>query len=365
MRYYIIAGERSGDLHGANLIHALSRQDSQLVVRGIGGGRMQESGVELFYHYQDVALMGLVEVLLQARKFLRLIRKTEQDILEFKPDAVIFIDFGGFNLRLAERLSVQTFQKTYYITPKVWAWNQKRAVKIGRYTDQRLVILPFEQAFFEEFGVTAAYVGNPVLDEVKDYQAYHSVVESAEKIIALVPGSRKQEVERLLPVMLDAVEGLDGFKVVISKVDNLEGGLYALAAEMGYELFEGSSYELLSKAHAALVTSGTATLETALFEVPQVVCYKASQLTYAIGSRLVKVDYISLPNLIAGEEIVPELIQSDCNGAEVKKQLIPLLENSDQRKKQLDGYKRLKASMYTEKSPSEEAAAAILQKLQA
>lgn len=340
----------------------LKKIDKQASFTGIGGEAMEAEGMQMLYHYKDIALMGIVEVLRNVFRFKKLIKTAANEIRQFMPDAIIFIDFGGFNLRVAKKVTDLQAKKYYYITPKVWAWNRKRAFKIDKYTDQRFVILPFEKQFFEQMGISAHYVGNPLLDAFRHFVPKKNIWQE-KKVIALIPGSRIQEIKLILPVMVDSVKNInrDMYEVVVSRVKHIPDVLYAPAMHEGFELYDGHSYDLLNASHAALVTSGTASLETALFKVPQVVCYKTSPLTYAIGSRLVNVPFISLPNLIAGREVVPELLQNDCHAKNLIHHL-EMITDSEQRQKQLTGYDEI-LDRLGNASPSKDVAEYVFREL--
>jgi lipid-A-disaccharide synthase len=348
MKYYLIAGERSGDLHASNLIKCLKKEDPDFDFRGIGGDYMQDQGTDLIIHYKDMAVMGFLEVLKKIftiRKFLRLCL---QDIKSYQPDAIIFIDFGGFNLRIAGRVHALNIRKFYYIPPKIWAWNQKRAHKIRKLIDKAFVILPFEEAFYHRFGVNTAYVGNPVLDAINTFQpdakfvSKHQIIKT-KGIIALLPGSRKQELHYALPKYIEVARAFPEKTFGLSAINNLPSELYDKVLEEPNVIpVPEDNYNLLLNAEAAIVTSGTATLETAIFEVPQIVTYEGSKLSYEIARRLVKVNYISLVNLIADEEVVKEFIQQDFTPENLIQELKNILEKNSYRAKIIRGYKKIR-----------------------
>lgn len=350
MRYYLIAGERSGDLHGANLIAAIRRHDPQAEFRAWGGLQMQAAGATLVKHYRELAYMGFWEVFKNLPTVLGFLRACQRDVLIHQPDVLILIDYAGFNLRMArfgKRRGIRTF---FYIAPKVWAWNQRRALKIKAYVDRLFVIFPFEVAFYRRFEYPVDYVGNPLLDAVAafrpdpDFRARHGL--DARPVLALLPGSRRQEVEKMLPKMLDAARQFPHFQVVVSTVSNLPAELYdGLLRGHAVQQVPDSAYDLLTIASAAAVTSGTATLETALLRVPQVVCYEAARLSYEIAKRVIRVPYISLVNLIAERAVVPELIQENFTAETLAEALKPLLGTSPERQLQLDGYADLRRRM--------------------
>ena len=348
MKYYLIAGERSGDLHGSNLIKALKKEDPDAELRGFGGDYMKEAGAEIIVHYKEMAVMGLVEVAKSIFKIKKYMSRCVNDIKQYQPDAVIFIDFAGFNLRIANQVQSLNIKKFYYISPKIWAWNQKRAYSIKKTIDKVFVILPFEVQFYARFGVDAHYVGNPVMDAINEFQPdknfflKHKIIDT-DGIVALLPGSRKQELIQLLPKMIEVARAFPNKTFGLSMIKNLPQSLYedALKEQNIIPVFE-DNYNLLLNAEAAVVTSGTATLETALFDVPQVVIYRTSKLNYAIGSRVVKVDYISLVNLIVDKEIIKELIQDEVTADSIIKELKSILEDETHRDHINTGYKQLR-----------------------
>ena len=316
MKYYLIAGERSGDLHGSHLIKEIKLLDPSAEVRCWGGDLMEQAGGWLVVHYKDLSFMGFWEVftnLLTIKKYLDFCKR---DLVEWKPDVVILIDYPGFNLRIAEYAHKENLKVCYFISPKLWAWNKKRASKIKRYVDRMYAILPFEKQFYLQYDYNIDYVGNPLVDTICNFQApsdFISAVNTEGKpIIAVLPGSRRQEIKHMLDIMLELVPEFPECNFVVAAVDNLPEELYDIARNLDrVSIVTNQAYELLSVAKVAVVASGTASLETALFEVPQVVCYKTSWITYWIGRLLIKVRYISLVNLIADQMVVPELIQKD------------------------------------------------------
>lgn len=349
MKYYVVAGEASGDLHGANLIKELKAKDPSFECRAWGGERMQAEGAEIIKHYKELAFMGFAEVIANLRTIFKNIKFCKQDILAYKPDVVILIDYPGFNLRIAEFLKENNIKVYYYISPQVWAWKQNRVKKIKRDVDQMFVILPFEKPFYEKFDYHVDYVGHPLIDEVErfkeislsesEFKAQNTL--SDKKIIALLPGSRTQEIKKKLPIMLSVVAHFPNYQFVIAGAPSQEEAFYnELTVGFNVPVIYGKTYNLLNNSHAALVTSGTATLETALFKVPQVVCYKGSAVSYHIAKRLIKVDYISLVNLILNEEAVKELIQAELNTENLLKELNLILEG-EKRKSVLIKYDNL------------------------
>ncbi len=356
MKYYVIAGERSGDLHAANLINAIQQEDPQAVFRAWGGDQMQAAGADLVKHYRDMAFMGFWEVVKNLRTIRGFLKKCQEDILSWQPDVVILVDYAGFNMRIAKFCKQHGIRTFYYISPKVWAWNQKRAYKIKANVDRLFVIFPFEKDFFQKYDYEVDYVGNPLLDEIAAFKPASDFLQknalSAQPIIALLPGSRHQEVEKMLTVMLQAAQLLDtetaSYQFVIAGVSNLPRSLYddliasfrqnaSLSVQVVYE----QSYDLLAKATSAMVTSGTATLETALFHVPQVVCYRTSGVTYQIVKQLIRVKYISLVNLIADAPVVKELIQDELTPQNAMLELKKTLPGTFEREAQVAGYARI------------------------
>lgn len=340
-RLYIISGEASGDLHGANLMNALYEQNSELNIRFWGGDRMTAEGGECVKHIKELAFMGFVEVLMNIRTILGNIKFCKQDIEEFKPDALILIDYPGFNLRIAEWAHERGIKVYYYISPQIWAWKQGRVHKIKKVVDKMYVILPFEQDFYKKFNYNVEFVGHPLLDEIDRYRKRQSEERFREEmelddrpILAVLPGSRDQEIKRKLPIMLEAVKGFDSHQVVIAGAPNYETDYYSqFIGKNKVRIVCNKTYDLLNISDIAVVTSGTATLETALFGVPLVVCYKGSEISYQIAKRLVKVDYISLVNLIMNEEVVKELIQAECNVKNIRDEVDRMLNDPEYRDK--------------------------------
>jgi lipid-A-disaccharide synthase len=320
MRYYLVAGEASGDLHGANLMKALKLEDSGAEFRFYGGDKMLAEGGTLVKHYAEMAFMGFTEVLMNLKTILRNMKACKADVLNYEPDALILIDFPGFNLKIAEFAKRKGIKVCYYISPKVWAWNQKRVLKIKRDVDKVFCILPFEVDFFKRWGMEVNYVGNPLLDEIAqfhpngDFLKIHGI--DGKPIIALLPGSRKQEIERLLPPMLEMVPLFKEYTFVIAAAPTFSEFYYqSFIKDSPVKLVFNQTYDLLTVARSAIVASGTATLETALFHVPQVVVYKGGRISIAIARMLIKIKFISLVNLIMDKQVVTELIQEECNRA--------------------------------------------------
>jgi len=361
MRYYIVAGERSGDLHASNLVKALKKNDSAAEFRGFGGEYMEQAGVELAVHYREMAFMGLAEIITNANKIKKYIRLCKEDLMAHKPDVIILIDYGGFNLQIAKFGKKNGFKIFYYIPPKYWAWYQKRALWLKPYVDRLFVILPFEKEFFKKFEWEAHYVGNPVLDAVKAHVVASNPMSGNERdVIALLPGSRKQELKRIIPMMIKVVKKFPNHLFSVAAVNNLDQSFYEeLKALKNVRLVFEDTYNLLQNSSAAIVTSGTATLETALFRVPQIVVYKANAISYWLAKRLVKVKFISLVNLIAGREVVKEMIQSAANPGSVAQELDRILSDTNYREKMLEGYDQIIKTLDTG-SASENAAGLML-----
>lgn len=368
MRYYIIAGERSGDLHGGNLVKALKSFDQDAVLRGFGGEYMQQAGVDLAVHYRDMAFMGIVEILTNLNKISSYIKQCKADIDAFKPDVIILIDYGGFNRRIAKYGKKTGIKVFYYIPPKVWAWYQVRALELKANVTKLFVILPFEKEFYKKFDWDVDYVGNPVVDAVKahvpDNNFSSSVgLEANKPTVALLPGSRKQEVLRIIPLMADVVKSNPSIQFVVAQVDNLETQLYEpLKGLKNIKFVIDKTYDLLGNSHAAIVTSGTATLETSLFNVPQVVVYKTSGISYWLVKMLINVRFISLVNLIADKEVIKELIQGNASESKVNVELNKLL-HGKRREEVLDGYKEVQQRLDVGGSASENAARLMIRYL--
>ena len=345
MRYFIIAGEASGDLHGSGLVSALKLADPDAQIRGWGGDKMQQAGADILMHYRELAFMGFVEVAMNIGVILRNFKTAKKQIIEFKPDALILIDYPGFNLRMAKWAADRNLKVIYYISPQLWAWKENRVEIVREFVDRMFVILPFEKTWYSERGIEVEYVGHPLLEAIKRYRDSDEVkVKADDRTVALLPGSRKQEIAHMLPVMLQVALRRPEYHFVVAKAPHLPRELYeaylAKSDASNVSIAEGNSYDCLSSAVAAITTSGTATLETALFNVPQVVCYKGSALSFAIARRLVKVPFISLVNLIAGKPVVEELIQDNVK-AERMTESLDLVLAGDTRDYILNEYKAL------------------------
>jgi lipid-A-disaccharide synthase len=349
MKYYIIAGEASGDLHGANLIKELRLQDKDANIRCWGGDLMQNAGGTLVKHYKEMAFMGFLEVLLNLNSIFKNITSCKEDIINFSPDILVFIDYSGFNLRIAKWAKENGLKTNYYISPQIWASREGRIENIKRDIDAMHVILPFEKDFYEnKHNFPVNFVGHPLLDAIANrpildearFRQEHQLHPN-KPIVALLPGSRKQEVQKMLQVMLSLSDDFKDYEFVIAGAPSLDRTFYtSFLADENVKYVQSKTYDLLSLAHAALVTSGTATLETALFNVPQVVCYKANWISYQIAKRIITLEYISLVNLIMGAEIVKELIQDKLTKVNLKNELNLIL-SGPKREKQINAYQLL------------------------
>lgn len=352
MKYYIIAGEASGDLHGSNLIKELKNQDANAQIRAWGGDLMQSQGAELVKHYRDLAFMGFVEVLFNLRTILKNIKFCKEDILKFKPDVLIFIDYPGFNMRIAQWAKQQKIPTHYYISPQIWAWKENRIKQIRRDVDKMYVILPFEKDFYQKkHNYPVEFVGHPLIDAISnrniiDKQEFiHQHQLDNKPIIALLPGSRKQEIKNMLEVMLSVKKYFPDYQFVIAGAPSQEFAVYQpYIKDNDVYLVTNRTYDLLSHAHAALVTSGTATLETALFKVPEVVCYKGNWISYQIAKRIITLKYISLVNLIMDKEVVVELIQDNLNTKRLREELQKIISGAD-RERILEEYQQLEQKL--------------------
>ena len=340
MKYYIIAGEASGDLHGSNLMKELKKTDPEAQFRFWGGDLMQETGGKPVKHYRELAFMGFAEVIMNLRTILQNIKFCKEDIQKYHPDAIIFIDYPGFNMRIAEWAKKEGYSTHYYISPQIWAWKENRIKKIKRDVDHMYVILPFEKDFYEsKHDFPVHFVGHPLLDAIANRKkpAIENFKEEfgldARPIIALLPGSRKQEIEKMLSVMLKATKDFKEYQFVIAGAPSQDEAFYTpYLKKYDVKLIMNRTYDILSISYAALVTSGTATLETALFKVPEVVCYKGNFISYQIAKRIIDLDYISLVNLIMDKEVVTELIQNEFNYKNLKKELRKILEEEHREK---------------------------------
>ncbi|MBP9994114.1 MAG: lipid-A-disaccharide synthase [bacterium] len=351
MKYYIIAGEASGDLHGSNLVASLRKKDPEAKIRAWGGEKMRKNGANVVKNYHDLAFMGFVEVLMNLYTILKNFNICKKDIKKFNPDVIVLIDYPGFNLNVAKWAHKKGYKVFYYISPQVWAWKRRRVYKIRRVVDKMLCILPFEKKFYDGYNVDCQYVGHPLLDEIskmtpvdKDKFIKANRLNPKKEIIALLPGSRRQEVSRMLEVMLNVVRQYPDYQFVVGCAPSLPVSYYKkiIGDRANVRLVVNRTYQLLQLSSAALVTSGTATLETALLDVPEVVCYKANKISYAIAKRLTKVKFICLVNLIMDRLVVKELIQDDLTPENIKAELDELLHNNKRQRQLLEDYEDLK-----------------------
>ena len=348
MKYYIISGEASGDLHGSNLIKELKKRDVAADIRCWGGDKMQAAGATLVKHYKELAFMGFLEVIKNLGTILKNIRFCKDDILQYKPAALILIDYPGFNLRIAKWAKEQEIPVIYYISPQVWAWKENRVKLIKNCVDKMLVILPFEKDFYKKWNYEVEYVGHPLVEVVDDF--LNSELQTTNhksqttNIIALLPGSRQQEILKKLPIMLEVAKHFPEYQFVVAKAPGLDESFYAelLNPYSNVSSVVNKTYELLVQSKAALVTSGTATLETALFAVPEVICYKGSAFSYEIAKRLIKIKFIGLVNLIMDKEVVKELIQDELTVENLKRELNLLLTDVKKQAQLKSDYSALK-----------------------
>jgi lipid-A-disaccharide synthase len=367
MKYYIIAGEASGDLHGSNLIKHIYGLDNQANIRCWGGDLMQAQGATVVKHYKDLAFMGFVEVLFNLQTILKNLAFCKEDVLAFKPDVIVLIDYPGFNIKIAEWAKRQNLKTVYYISPQVWAWKEQRVKTIKKCVDKMLVILPFEKDYYQKWDYKVEYVGHPLIEVIEEFRKnnrpqvtgtkqrttndeqlatdnWQPATDDSQRIIALLPGSRKQEINVKLPIMLKVSKSFPDFQFVVAKAPGLQDDFYDPFMEpyKNVSAISNQTYNLLNQASAALVTSGTATLETALFGVPEVVCYKGNPISYEIAKRVIRVKYISLVNLIMDKPVVKELIQKDLTTENCIKELKELLQNRQRRAQLQTDYKALK-----------------------
>lgn len=366
MKYYIIAGEASGDLHAANLMKAIQQKDERAQFRVWGGNRMKAAGGELVKHYRDLAFMGFAEVIKNLPAIINNLTFCKKDIAAYKPDVLILVDYPGFNLRIAEFAKKSGLKVVYYISPQIWAWKQSRVKKIKKYVDKMIVILPFEQEFYHRKGLEVDFVGHPQLDALAEENTtpkkefFEKNLLEDRPIIALLPGSRKQEVAKTLSIMLEVMPYFDEYQFVVAGVNTITSKFYrGIIGERPAHVLIGKTHDLLHYTEAALVTSGTATLETALIGVPEVVCYKGSKLSFMIARRVVKVKYASLVNLILNREVVKELIQHDLTKENLVKGLNNILRNTSDRKRLKTDYAELRKKL-GEEGASERAANLIV-----
>jgi lipid-A-disaccharide synthase len=363
-KYYIIAGEASGDLHGSNLIKAMKTIQPGAEFRAWGGDKMQEAGAQLVKHYRDLAFMGFVEVVMNLRTIFKNLAFCKQDITDYKPDAIILVDYPGFNLRIAKWAKEQGIRVIYYISPQVWAWKANRVKMMKQCIDKMLVILPFEKDYFKnKWNWEVEYVGHPLVNVIDDAIHHQPLQKLSDKpVVALLPGSRKQEIKVKLPIMLQVAKQFTDHQFIVAKAPGLEESFYdaMLAGYNNVSYVSNQTYNLLRQSAVALVTSGTATLETALFAVPEVVCYKGSPISYAIAKRVISIKYISLVNLIMDKPVVKELIQHELTPENITKELKALLQDPQRRQELASDYKALKELLSQGGNASEKAARSIV-----
>jgi len=369
MKYYIIAGEASGDLHGSRLISAILKNDAAADIRAWGGDLMQAAGAKLVKHFRDLAFMGFAEVLLHIKTIVNNLRFCKKDIADFQPDVVVLIDYPGFNLPIARFAKKVGFKTVYYISPQVWAWKENRVKKIKQYVDRMLVILPFEKTFFQQRNYQVEYVGHPLIETIEAFQtstATTAFIKDFKQtnplpVVAILPGSRKQEIRKKLPLMLEATKGLPETTCIVAQAPGIDDAfLWGLTKNHPYvKVWKNKTYPLLSIANAAIVASGTATLETAIFGIPQVVCYKTSWLSYAMAKYFIKIPYISLVNIIQNKAVVKELIQQELTAKNLEKEIRTLLYDQQTIEQMKLDYSALKNSLIPNGNASENAAASI------
>lgn len=374
MKYYIIAGEASGDLHGSNLMRELQIQDKNAYFRFFGGDLMQGVGGDLVKHYRDLAFMGFVKVILNLRTIKKIIGFCKNDIIQFQPDVLVLIDYPGFNLRIAEFAKQNNFKVFYYISPKIWAWKESRVKKIKAFVDEMFTIFPFETGFYKKHNFKVHYVGNPLLDSISAFRKnavsgkefFQNNGLNKKPIVALLAGSRIQEVKRVLPAMLESLKGNSDFQFVLSGMTTIPAEVYKkIIGDAKIPVVYNQTYNLLNNAHAALVTSGTAALETALFNVPQVVLYKAEGgwlVDILFRNFLLKTRYVSLPNIIAGKEIIKELLQMQMTVKNIKKEIKRLFYDKTYRENIKSDYSKM-SELLGDPGSSEKAAKIMVELL--
>jgi len=348
VRYFIIAGEASGDLHGSGLVKALYTLDHDAEIHAWGGDNMADAGAQIVKHYRDLAFMGFVEVARNIMTIMRNFKVAKNSIEDFKADVLILIDYPGFNLRMAAWAHKKGIPVHYYISPQLWAWKEGRVEKVRKYVDEMYVILPFEKKFYKLHNIDVHYVGHPLLESIDRYLKEHPEDQIKQDTIAILAGSRQQEIRHMLPVMLEVAARFPRFNFCIAAAPHVPKALYTSMLDQSsadnVTIKEGDTYGVLQRSIATLTTSGTATLETALFGVPQVVCYKGNQLSFAIARRLVRVPFISLVNLIAGKPVVEELIQENMNPTKLSTSLQNIL-TGQLRSDMLDDYGTLREKL--------------------
>ena len=360
MKYYLIAGEASGDMHAANLMKELRFLDNEAYFQGFGGDKMQSQGLQLVKHYKDMAFMGFLEVIVNLNKIRKNLILAKIDIQSFQPDVLILIDYPGFNMRIAKFAKKLGIKVVYYIVPQVWAWKQGRVKQLKKDTDLLLPILPFEKEFFSKHGAESTFIGHPLLDELSD--SSRKSVETEKPVIALLPGSRKQEIKKMLPLMMELADHFTDYQFIIAGAPSIPFSFYrSITCDSYLPISTDKTYEVLKGAKAAVITSGTATLEAAILQVPQVVCYRTSGFSYWIGKLMIKVPYISLVNLILNQKAVAELVQTDFNKEYLIREIDKLL-NKKHRTVLLQEYKKLIKKLGT-KGASKRAAQAVIKLL--
>lgn len=357
MKYYLIAGEASGDMHAANLMKQLRIADAEAQFQGFGGDKMQAQGLQLVKHYNEMAFMGFLEVIANLNAIRKNLALAKSDMQSFQPDVLILIDYPGFNMRIAKFAKKLGIKVVYYITPQVWAWKQGRVKQLKRDTDLLLPILPFEKDFFAKHGVESTFVGHPLLDELTD--SSRRSVQTEKPVIALLPGSRRQEIKKMLPLMMELADHFTDYQFIIAGAPSIPSSFYrSITGDSYLPISTDKTYEVLKGAKAAVITSGTATLEAAILQVPQVVCYRTSAFSYWIGKQVIKVPFISLVNLILNKQVVAELVQADFNKERLIQEIDKLL-NKKHKTVILKEYQNLIEKL-GEKGASERAAQAIL-----
>ncbi len=355
MKYYLIAGEASGDLHGSNLMKGLKKVDPNTDFRFWGGDKMAEQGGALVKHYKDHNIMGFWEVLVNIRKISKNFRDCRKDLIEYNPDVLILIDYPGFNLRMAKFAKQQGIKVFYYISPKIWAWKESRIKMIKAYVDRMFIIFPFEKDFYNKHNYKAEFHGNPLIDAIdekyEEGDSFEDFIKNNEleqkPIVAVLPGSRKQEIERNLSVMLAVITDFPDYQFIIAGLPSIDADFYKkyTQSQTNLHIVFDKTYDLLRNSSAAIITSGTATLEAALFNVPLVVCYKANNISYHVAKHFIKVRYISLVNLNMNEEVVKELIQNDMNKESIKSELNRLLNDTNYRNRMIEKFRELRQNL--------------------
>lgn len=375
MRYYIIAGEASGDLHGSNLIKGIREIDSSAQIRCWGGDLMKEAGAELVKHYKEGAIMGFVEVVANLGKLAKNLNDCKNDIINYNPDVVVLIDYPGFNFRIAQFAKERGMRVFYYIAPKVWAWKENRVHKLKKYVDRLFIIFPFEIEYFKKWGIDAIYRGNPLLDSVDNHSSADETKEdfqkrtgigTAETTVALLAGSRRSEIKYLLPRMMQVADKYPNYRFLLACAPSMEREFYeGIVGKKcsNIKLLFGETYSILRHSDAAIINSGTASLEAALIGVPQVVCYGGNEISYQIAKRVVKLKYISLANLIMDKGLFKELIQHDCTPQKISQELDNLLNNSEYRAKMMSDYKNVR-DVLGGKGASAKVARAMIEELE-